>query len=182
KKMTTVPAGLPRKARGKVWVADVPRLNGTPWRFYTLYDTEGLLPRARAAGFMPLDPPKSEKERAYSAKNILHFPKGTLKNWPNLEDVEIVIRPHHQWLVNILPLASVNEETQIAQTALAGTYRLTLFKTSKKSCWVENVLEAIDEPGEWVLNSQEGKLYLWPRDGRPPQGIITPRLRELIPS
>ncbi|MHC4282264.1 MAG: right-handed parallel beta-helix repeat-containing protein, partial [Planctomycetota bacterium] len=38
KKMTTVPAGLPRKARGKVWVADVPRLNGTPWRFYTLYD------------------------------------------------------------------------------------------------------------------------------------------------
>ncbi|MHC4312286.1 MAG: right-handed parallel beta-helix repeat-containing protein, partial [Planctomycetota bacterium] len=71
--------------------------------------------------------------------------------------MEIVIRPHHQWLVNILPLASVNEETQIAQTALAGTYRLTLFKASKKSCWVENVLEALDEPGEWVLNSQEGK-------------------------
>ncbi|MHC4511899.1 MAG: right-handed parallel beta-helix repeat-containing protein, partial [Planctomycetota bacterium] len=130
------------------------------------------------------DPPASEKERAYSAKNILHFPKGALKNWPNLEDVEIVIRTRHQWLVNILPLASVNEETQIAQTALAGTYRLTPLWVAKKvvneSCWVENVLGALGEPGEWVLNSQEGKLYLWPRDGRPPQGIMAPRLRELI--
>jgi hypothetical protein len=41
-------------------------------------------------------------------------------------------------------------------------------------------LGALDEPGEWVLNSREGKLYLWPRDDRPPQGIMAPRLRELI--
>jgi len=179
-KLTDPPPALPTAAHGKIWVADVPKASGAPWRFFTLYDAEGLLPRARAAGFTPLDPPASEKERAYSAKNILHFPKGALKNWPNSEDVEIVIRPHHQWLVNILPLASVNEETQIAQTALAGTYRLTLLRMAKKSCWVENVLGALDEPGEWVLNSQEGKLYLWPRDGRPPQGIMAPRLMELI--
>jgi len=179
-RLTDAPAALPAAAHGKVWVVDVPKARGAQWRFFTLYDAKGLLPRARAAGFTPLDPPASEKERAYRAKNILHFPKGALKNRPNLEDVEVVIRPHHQWLVNILPLASVNEETQIAQTALAGTYRLTLFKASKKSCWVENVLEALDEPGEWVLNSQEGKLYLWPRDAAPPQGIMTPRLRELI--
>ena len=178
-KLTDPPPALPTAAHGKVWVADVPKASGAPWRFFTLYDAEGLLPRARAAGFTPLDPPASEKERAYSAKNILHFPKGALKNWPNLEDVEIVIRPHHQWLVNILPLASVNEETQIAQTALAGTYHLTLLRVAKKSCWVENVLGALDEPGEWVLNSQEGKLYLWPR-GETPQGIMAPRLMELI--
>ena len=179
-KLTDPPPALPTAAHGKVWVAGVPKASGAPWRFFTLYDAEGRLPRARAAGFTPLDPPASQKERAYSARNTLHFPKGALENWPNLEDVEIVIRPHHQWLVNILPLASVNEETQIARTALAGTYRLTQFMASKKSCWVENVLGALDEPGEWVLNSQEGKLYLWPRDGRPPQGIMAPRLREFI--
>jgi hypothetical protein len=180
KKLTNPPPDLPEAARGKVWVADIPQVDGAPWRFYMLYDDKGLLPRARAAGFRPLDQPASEKERANSAKNILHFPKGALKNWPNLEDVEIVIRPHHQWIVNILPLASVNEETQIAQTALAGTYRLSLLRQAKESCWVENVFEALDEPGEWVLNSQEGKLYLWPRDGRPPQGVMAPRLREFM--
>jgi len=50
-------------------------------------------------------------------KNVLHFPEDTLKSWPNLEDVEIVICPHHAWVVNILPLASVDEETQVAHTA-----------------------------------------------------------------
>jgi len=184
KKLTDPPAALPKAARGNVWVADVPQVDGAPWRFYMLYDDKGLLPRARAAGFRPLDQPASEKERANSAKNILHFPKGALKNWPNLEDVEIVIRPHHQWLVNILPLASVNEETRIAKTALVGTYALNPLRIGGKevdeSCWVENVLGALDEPGEWVLNSREGKLYLWPRGGRPPQGIMAPRLRELI--
>ena len=40
--------GLPKAAQGKVWVADV---SGS---FFTLYDAQGLLPRARTAGFAPL--------------------------------------------------------------------------------------------------------------------------------
>jgi hypothetical protein len=183
KKLTSPPSDLPKAARGKVWVADVPQVNGAPWRFFTLYDAEGRLPRARSDGFTPLDPPASEKERSNSAKNTLCFPPGALKNWPNLDDVEIVIRPHHAWIVNILPLVSVNEQTRIAQTALPGSYPLNPLKFGKTkpvSCWVENVLEALDEPGEWVLNTREGKLYLWPRDDAPPQHVMAPRLRELI--
>ena len=102
-------AGLPKTASGNVWVTDVSH------RFFTLYDAEGLLPRARSAGFIPLPGGK---------KNVLRFPDKRLKNWPNLEDVEIVIRPHHAWIVNILPLASVDEEDQIARTAVDGTYAL----------------------------------------------------------
>jgi hypothetical protein len=40
--------GLPEEAQGHVWVADV------AGKFHTLYDDEGLLPRARSAGFIPL--------------------------------------------------------------------------------------------------------------------------------
>jgi hypothetical protein len=39
------------------------------------------------------------------------------------------------------------------------------------------VLEELDEPGEWVLNTQEGKLYLWPRGTSP---VVAPTLLELI--
>jgi hypothetical protein len=46
-----------------------------------------------------------------------------------------------------------------------------------ESCWVENVLEELDEPGEWVLNSKQGKVYLWPRDESP---VVAPQLIELI--
>jgi len=167
RKVTGRLPGLPEEAQGHVWVAQV---SGS---FFTLYDVQGLLPRARAHGFTPLEG---------GGRQELHFPAGTVKNWPNLEDVEIVIRPHHAWVVNILPLASVDEDKRIARTAIPGTYALNelSFMKGTESCWVENVLEALDEPGEWVLNSREGVLYLWPRQEGRPEGIAAPRLRELV--
>ena len=173
KKVPSTFPGLPKKARGKVWMADVPKTDGAAWRFYTLYDPRGMLPRARSAGFIP---PKD------GGRGTLHFPHGRLRNWPNLADVEIVVRPHHAWIVNILPLASVDEKARIARTAIPATYAMNRlhFLRQTRCCWVENVLEALDAPGEWVLNTQEAKLYLWPRGEGAPEGVVAPRLRELI--
>ena len=107
-----------------------------------------------------------------------------MKNWSNVEDVEIVVRPHHAWIVNILPVKSVDEATQMAHTTIDSTYvmnRLHFLKETK-SVWVENVLEQLDEPGEWALNSQTGKLYLWPRNDSPAalSTVVAPQLIELI--
>jgi hypothetical protein len=159
--------GLPGVARGKVWVADV------PGKFNTLYDANGMLPRARSRGFIPLEGGK---------KDVLHFPEGQLKNWSNIEDVEIVVRPHHAWIVNVLPLKSVDEEAQLAHTAIPATYEMNKlhFLHETENCWVENVLDELDSPGEWALNTREGKLYLWPRDGKAPEGILAPHLQELL--
>lgn len=164
KKLSGELPGLPKEAQGNVMVAEVSE------RFYTLYDADGMLPRARSAGFIPL---------TGGSRNRLHFPKGKLKSWPNVADVEIIVRPHHAWISNVLPLESVDEETQIAQTSIAATYamnRLHFLKTTE-SCWVENVLEELDEPGEWVLNTKESKVYLWPRGT---SLVAAPQLIELI--
>ena len=157
KKVTTELPGLPEIAKGKVWVANVSD------RFLTLYDDKGLLPRARSNSFIPLKG---------GNKNELYFPKGRLKNWSNIKDVEIFIRPTRDWIVNILPLASVDEKAGIARTAVEATYAMV-----KKDCWVENVLEELDKPGEWVLNTKEGKVYLWPRNNL---SVVAPQLPELI--
>lgn len=156
--------GLPKAAIGKVQVADV------SGHFRALFDADGLLPRARSKGFIPLEG---------GSRNELHFPAGRLKNWPNVEDVEIVVRPHHAWIVNILPLMSVDEQKQIARTSIDATYAMNYlhFLKETESCWVENVLEELDEPGEWVLNTKQGKLYLWPRNDSP---VLVPHLTELI--
>ena len=45
---------LPKAARGKVWVMDVSKIKGAPNRFFTMYDAEGRLPRARSKGFIPI--------------------------------------------------------------------------------------------------------------------------------
>jgi len=164
KKVKASLPGLPAAARGKVFVANVSE------HFSTLYDSQGLLPRARTKGFIPL--PGSGRDR-------LHYPKGMLKSWPNVEDVEIVIRPHHAWVVNVLPLVSVDEKKQMAYTSISSTYLMDELEylEGHDSCWVENVLEGLDQPGEWVLNSKEGKVYLWPRSG---STVVAPRLKEFI--
>ncbi|QDV84702.1 right-handed parallel beta-helix repeat-containing protein [Stieleria magnilauensis] len=164
KKVTEDLPGLPDAAIGQVWVADVSN------RFFTLFDEEGMLPRARSAGFIPL---------SGGSRNRIHFPKGRLKNWPNVEDVEIIVRPHHAWISNVLPLASVDEQTQMASTSIDATYAMNKlhFLPTVESCWVENALEELDEPGEWVLNTKQGKVYLWPRNQTP---VVAPQLTELI--
>lgn len=153
-----------KAAAGKVIVADV------SGHFRTLYDAGGILPRAQSEGFFPLDG---------SGRDRLHFPEGQLRNWSNVEDAEIVVRPHHAWIMNILPVIAVDEEAQMARTSTESTYvmnRLHFLKDTE-SCWVENVLEELDEPGEWALNTKEGKVYLWPRDDSP---VFAPQLNELI--
>ncbi len=166
KKVSGQLPGLSKAAQGQVLEAKVSD------RFFTLYDAEGLLPRARSAGFIPLEG---------GSRNRLHFPKGKLKEWPNVEDVEIVVRPHHAWIVNILPLVSVDEKEQMANTSIDATYamnELHFLKSERiKNCWVENVLEELDEPGEWVLNTKKGTVYLWPRGDTP---ILYPELIEYI--
>ncbi|MCM8541048.1 MAG: right-handed parallel beta-helix repeat-containing protein [Lentisphaeraceae bacterium] len=155
-------------AQGKVWVADVSE------KFLSLYDNKGLLPRARSKGFIPLKG---------STRNKLKFPEGRLKNWPNVEDIEIRIRPHHAWIVNILPITSVDEKKQEATTSINSTYVMNELHFELKgqdSCWIENALQDLDEPSEWVLNSKEKKLYLWPRDDKEPQGVFAPTLTEYI--
>lgn len=97
KRVTAELPGLQKVAIGNVYCADVTD------HFLTLYDSEGLLPRARSKGFIPLDG---------GSRNELHFTSGRLKNWANVKEVEIVVRPHHAWIVNILPLASVDENRQ----------------------------------------------------------------------
>lgn len=164
KTLTTAPAGLRKEAFGKVQVASVSR------SFRALFDAEGLLPRARSKGFIP---------REDGSRTELHFPAGRLKNWPNITDVEILVRPHHAWVLNILPMESVDERRQIARTSIAATYAMNPlhFLKQTESCWVENALEELDEPGEWVLNTQAGKLYFWPRNDSP---VLAPQLTELI--
>ncbi|MBT5019012.1 MAG: right-handed parallel beta-helix repeat-containing protein [Planctomicrobium sp.] len=164
KPVTTELPGLSKEANGKVQVADV------SGRFHALFDADGLLPRARSKGFIPLKG---------SGRDKLHFPAGRMKNWSNVEDVEIVVRPHHAWIVNILPLKSVDEQKQFAHTSIEATYVMDSlhFLRDTESCWVENTLEELDEPGEWVLNTKEGKLYLWPRNDSP---VLAPQLTELI--
>ena len=167
------PAQLPGAAQGKVWVADVSALG----KFHTLYDDDRQLPRARGPGFSPTN----STPRGSQDYQTLQFPAGAVKRYANLKDVELRIVPSYFWIMNILPVESVDEATCTLKTALSGTYPLGKNgMTDRDNAWIENALELLDEPGEWVLDTSKGLVYLWPEGDRPGDGVVAPALTELV--
>ena len=166
------PANLPEVARGKVWVADLPAGIDHP---YTLYDGDRRLSRAKGEGFAPIDP---EDRKTFADKFI--FPPGALRDWSDLSDAELLVIPTADYEMCILPIASIDETTRIVTTKVPATRPIGKVKFVPVSVWLENVLGVLDEPGEWVVNTPERKIYLWPTGKEPSEGIVAPKLTELV--
>jgi len=167
------PAQLPEAARGKVWVADASALD----KFHTLYDGDRELPRARGKGFSPTN----STPRGTQDYQTVQFPPGAVKRYANLKDVELVIVPCHFWIMNVLPIESIDEATCTLKTAVPATYPPGKNgMTDRDNAWIENALEVLDEPGEWVLDTSQGLVYLWPDGDRPGDGVVAPTLTELV--
>ena len=165
-KADACPEGLPEAAKGKLWVADIPEGMDL---FYTLFDGERLLPRARSEGFnstrkmgedIGIFAPEEEKK-------LVYFPDGMLKNWKNLGDVEIFTYPTVGWTVNYLALEYVDEKNLVAGTSIPATYPVRFLKGRTPiqlpyGIWVDNVPESLDSPGEWMVTTRERKIWYWP--------------------
>jgi len=185
------PAGLPAAARDHVWVADVSDIrairesvagrtaNSAPaWPFRTLYCRGRRLDRARGPGFRPTN--ATPRGRVWNQR-VLHFPPGAVRDWPDLRNGELVVVPCFFWTMNILPLGTVDEEAGVLQTTEPATYPMGRNgMTDRPSAWIENVIEVLDQPGEWVLDAAAPKLYYWPKDGVPGDDIEAPLLTELF--
>lgn len=159
---------------GNIWVADLPVSRNV----LTLYHGDKRLPRARGKGFA------STKQYEWHGPptDTIEFPSGALKNYPDIRHAEIVARTSAAWAMNIVPLLSVDEKSNTAKTKpnVYALGRIRHRESPPDSLWVENVLEELDAPGEWVVHPDEGKLYYWPVDDGEPADIIMPLLTELI--
>ena len=172
KRLEKEPAHLPAAARGKVWVADAP--HGIK-RLYTLYDGLKRLRRARTEGFT-----SPEYHKPDQPMDTFYFPAGKIKNWPDLKEAELLTIPSCDYEMNILPIAFVDEAKGMAKVGRSPTRRIGRVKYFDQTMWVENILEALDQPGEWVFNHTERKIYLWPEGNEPSKGIVAPALTELV--
>ena len=164
----------PAHVREKLWVANLPE--GVD-RCLTLYDGTTRLVRARMPEFTP---------SKFLSRGIAHpldrfeFPPGAMKNWPDLKNAEMAVIPSCDYEMGIFPLASVDEANHIATLAVPASRPIGKVKYMDKTLWVENLIEAIDEPGEWAVDFDERKIYYWPYGDRPGERIVVPALTELI--
>lgn len=160
---------------GKIWKTEVPWAKGDAF-FHCLYDGKTLLPRARSESFLVTAEKKDIIKYAgeLDVRTEFSFPEGSLNSWSNLPDIELYGQPTRKWLVNYLELEEVNVSKGRAKLKTPATY------TMSGEWYVENSIEHLDTPGEWVLNSAEGVLYYYPESGTPGENIIAPKLDELI--
>jgi hypothetical protein len=198
KQVTKDPEGTSAAARGKLWYCDIPLELRNKWQITSLYDNLRLLKRSRSGEFYVSESHKQDRANAQpkDVGRILNFgdPPVTfdrtityenedLKEWTNIRDIEIYMEPKHHWLINLLPLESIDPANKTATFTVAPTYGFsgTGKKGDKGNAYhVDNAIDYLDEPGEWCFNSLEGRIYIWPEGSLDQADIRAPYLQEFI--
>ena len=183
-KVVKYPDSFPEVAKGNVWIADMPE--GLD-NFKVLFDGTKRLKRARSEGFNGKNPFNVPRFASRNVKNredrkylkMFPFPDGEIKDWPNKDDVEIFFCPV-PWVVNYSPIEKVDLENNIAYLKYEANSQPFVTPKEYNLAYVENVIDFLDEPGEWVLNTDERKIYYWPVKGEPGNEITAPALMEYI--
>ncbi|TWT80417.1 hypothetical protein CA13_18330 [Planctomycetes bacterium CA13] len=192
KKTSSDPKGVSEQARGKLWVAEIPKGAGEQWVIRSLYDGKTILKRSRSGSFKYADVKKENDFNQqgkkltsvleYEGKPVAPFDRtvfyrdNDIKDWQNPSDIELLLKDR-PWLANIIPLERIDSENKIAHLAVDPTYQPI---NPNNRYWVENAIEYLDEPGEWVVNTQEGRIYMWPEKDVADMNVIAPFLQEFI--
>ena len=187
------PAGTPKEAQGKLWVAKIPKVAGKNWVIKSLYDGDHLLQRAKAGDlFFPererendfnmqgkkvwRDLPYDEGGLVKSFERHVYFQGNDIRDWDNLEDVEIKLT-ERRWISNVVPLERVVSEKKIGYMAADPTYQP---QSHDRPYWIEGAVDYLDEPGEWIVNSKQGLIYMWPEKNPSEMDVVAPFLQEFI--
>jgi hypothetical protein len=85
--------------------------------------------------------------------------------------------------LNILKLASVDADSNKAMTLIPSTYpmrKVWEYRRINPNLWLENAIDFLDKPGEWVVDTHKRKIWYWPKNGKPGDDIRIPKLGTLI--
>lgn len=163
--------GTPIQGDWQVHSGKILRANVGPLRFNSLFVNDKRAIRARS--------PNTDQYAVAKggSKSSFGFSSGQINgSWTNLRDVEVVF--YNYWEGPRERVNSVSGPT----VQLQGSAFREIGYSSPAQYYVENVLEGLDQPGEWYLDKTSGTLYYWPADGLDPKAaeIIAPVVKKLV--
>ncbi len=167
------------------WTLDLPEVAAGRWSFSQLFVNQQARqrPRLPKTGYYTVAkelPPSPEAQKR--GHDRFAFKRGDLKaDWRNLSDVEVLC--FNEWNMHRMRIKSVDAATGVVQFTApsCNTAGWAAFHTGYRYL-VDNVAEALDEPGEWYLDRRTGRLTYWPLPGEDPATaeVIAPVLDELV--
>lgn len=160
-----------QKGDGSLWRAVVPGVIEGQWYFHQLLVNGQRRTRARTpnAGFLYTEGVLSPFDHAkwyqadIAAKRGFLFRATDLRRWANFQDALIVI--YHSWTTSIHFITDMDPKERIVKLAPISTWPIGYWWEYNTRYHVENVLEALDQPGEWYLDRGTGMLSYWPMPG-----------------
>ncbi len=166
------------------WMAHLPEVAAGEWYFTQLFvngerRNRPRVPKTGCYRFAGV-PDGSWGGQWGQGPDSAFFAPGELRNWSNLADVELIA--YQLWFETHHHLAAVDEEAGIARFYARSLGSLVDEKGQPARYIVENVFEALSEPGEWYLDRPTGTLYYLPLPGETPEetAVIAPRLECLL--
>jgi parallel beta-helix repeat protein len=101
-------------------------------------------------------------ETAKNSREELHYHDGELplSDWPDTSQAEIVTIYNRGWMYANTPIRQIDPETR---TVRFEKIRGQMIRLNRY--YIQNVLGALDAPGEWYLDYQTSQLYLKPPTG-----------------
>ena len=171
---------------------ELPEAKGGKWKFRQLFLNGQRQIRARYPDFEPGNPlyggwafPEGPAEKD-SFVAFKYKPDTFKRHWAKPTEAEVFML--HTWgTTTIMPIKSIDEDNRVISlvdgvkdfnvvpwfisTPISPQYRF----------YVENVLEELDQPGEWCLDTEEEILYFWPPVGSIEDAeVVAPMLDCLI--
>lgn len=169
-----------KRGKGFLWTAEIPEVRDQSIYFRQLFVNDNRRTRARNPNKGYYSQPQAvDPENPNDPRNrrAFRFAPGEIRNdWRNLEDVEVVVL--QSWMEARLHIQTIDEATRTVTFTGASWRPLTW----SKGFYVENMYEALDEPGEWYLDRKTGILSYWPMPGEDmtKAEVVAPVNKELL--
>ena len=170
----------------RTWVVEVPEAKQDGWRFRQLFVNGERRPRTRL--------PKQGEYRIEALPDVpitneawekpvrrFVFAGKDIQRWHNLPDVEVMAPV--RWVDNHLPIQAVDPDKRLVTFDRSSVFNLVeLYHTKPSTYWVENVLEALDTPGQWYLDRALGQLFCLPAkdEDLAKAELVAPWLTQLV--
>ncbi len=169
KKVTTAVIGLQKNIQSKIWVADVPQVNGNDFNFRQLWVNDVKAVRAKSSnGDAMLRILNWNKAEAACVIPTLAF-----QNLDKTTGMELFI---HQWWeianLRIKKVQVMGDSTKLffhqpeskIQNEHPWPAPWLSKETGNSAFYLTNAIQFLDEPGEWFLDNTQHKIYYWPRN------------------
>ena len=179
-------SGLPASAKEKIWVADVPKVNGAALNFRQLWVNGRKAIRAR-------EPNGEDMERLIGwnkTNQVAVIPAVALKGIKNPDGLEMVV--DQVWEIAVLRVKSIKVKGANAlvtfqqpesKIEFAHPWPPVIVNTNYQApFFLVNSIRFLDSPGEWFEDLQAGKIYYWPREGEdmPRATVVAPATETLV--